>query len=63
MTGLTVGQVRLARERIRGWPREEREALTRMTEAEARLIVEAVAELDIRPGAPEGRPQDVIEIP
>lgn len=62
MTQLTPAEIELGRARIRTWPREEREALTRMTEAEARLIVLAAAELDIVPGAPTAPPEDILEI-
>jgi hypothetical protein len=47
-------EIELARERIRMWPLEDRRALSRMTEGEARVIVLATALLDIRPDDSEG---------
>lgn len=46
---LTAAEIQLGRARIRDWPKEEREFLTRLTEPEAEAIVLLVALLDIRP--------------
>lgn len=46
---LTPDEIRVARERIRKWPIEERMALTRMTEHEVTMIMLLVALLDARP--------------
>lgn len=48
-TYLTPEEIELARERIKLWPLEDRRALTRMSEEEARVIMLATALLDIRP--------------
>ena len=59
---MTPEEKELGLERIRQWPRAAIDDAARLPGAEQRLLVEAAALLDIRPGAPEGRPQDIIEI-
>lgn len=54
MIELTREQVELARDRIRGWEKPDREWLVGLTEEEARFIVFATAELDLRPHEPVG---------
>lgn len=49
MGDLTQREAQLARERIGKWKREDRVALTQLTEKEARAIALLVALLDIRP--------------
>ena len=45
-------ELQRARGRIRGWPLEERQFLTTLTEPEVTVIVLAVAVLDLRPDEP-----------
>lgn len=46
---MTAEELQLARERIREWPREERKAITKLTEREVQTIALLVALLDLRP--------------
>lgn len=46
---MTPDELALGRERIKRWERIERVALTKLTEPEATLIVEATAVLDLTP--------------
>lgn len=49
---MNADEARLANERIREWPSEDRASFLRLTDREKLLVGEAVALLDIRP-APE----------
>ena len=46
---LTAEELQVGRDRIKTWPLAERRFLTTLTEPEARLIVEGVALLNLRP--------------
>lgn len=46
---MTPDEARLANERIRAWPPEDRASFLRLTDREKLLVGEAVALLDIRP--------------
>jgi len=46
---LTPDELALARERVKNWPVAERRFLTKLTEHEAKLILEGVATADLRP--------------
>lgn len=46
---LSPDELTLARERVKAWPLEERQFLTKLTEPEVELILTGVALLDFRP--------------
>jgi hypothetical protein len=61
-TGISTGEIQLARARIRTWPREDRESLVRLSEPEVEAIMLATALLDLTPVDPAEIPADAIHI-
>lgn len=55
-------EIDLGLREIETWPIEERRAAARLPRREQELIVLGAALFHMRPGSPECRPQDVIEI-
>lgn len=61
-THLSADEITLARSRIREWPLEERQSLTRMSENEARNIMLLTALLDLRPVPEDALPVTAVTI-